>query len=214
VDYFAQMRTTALTSGILFSKVLMPDKPTWYGRLEEIIRELDALPYPWVDRATLESILEVGRRRAQQILQPCVTHQVGSNGLADRAALIAHLRSLAAREEAHYEKQRRRRLAAALDELRRASLSQPRVLVEAPLSVMSQELANLPDGVELGSGYVTLRFVSPQEALEKLLALAMAIGNDLENFEFLTRPAEVTPPSSESGEQQRNIQYIRYKTLQ
>jgi hypothetical protein len=165
----------------------MPDKPTWYGRLEEIIRELEGLPYPWVDRATLEAILGVGRRRAQQILQPCVTHQVGSNGLADRVALCAHLRAVASREEAHYEQQRRRRLAGTLAQLRQASLEQPRVLVEAPVSVMSQELANLPEGVELGGGYVTVRFTSPQEALEKLLALAMAIGNDIEAFERLTK---------------------------
>jgi hypothetical protein len=164
----------------------MPDKPTWYGRLEEIIRELQALPYPWVDRATLEPILGVGRRRAQQILKPSVTHQVGSNGLADRAALIAHLRALAAREEASYEQQRRRRLAGALAQLRQACLEHPRVLVEAPVSVMSQELANLPGGVELGAGYVAVRFSSPQEALEKLLALAMAIGNEMEAFERLT----------------------------
>jgi hypothetical protein len=164
----------------------MPDKPTWYGRLEEIIRELDALPYPWVDRATLELILGVGRRRAQQILKPCVTHQVGSNGLADRPALIAHLRTLAAREEAYYEQQRRRRLAGTLAQLRQASLEQPRVLVEAPVSVMSQELANLPEGVELGAGYLTVRFASSQQALEKLLALALAIGNEIEAFERLT----------------------------
>ena len=164
----------------------MPDKPTWYGRLDAIIQELEALPFPWVDRATLESLLGVGRRRAQQILKPCVTHQVGSNGLADRAALCTHLRAIAVREAAHYEQQRRRRLAGALAQLRQAFLEQPRVLVEAPVSVISQELANLPEGVELGAGYVAVRFASSQEALEKLLALAMAIGNEIEAFERLT----------------------------
>ena len=170
---------------------IMPDKPTWYGRLEEIIRELETLPYPWVDRATLESLLGVGRRRAQQILKPCVTHQVGSNGLADRSALIARLRALAVREEAYYEQQRRRRLGDTLALLRQAALEQPRVLVEAPVSVMNQALSDLPDGVELGAGYLTIRFVSSQQALEKLLALAMAIGNGLDAFEHLTRSNEL-----------------------
>ena len=45
-----------------------------------MIAQLEALPYPWVDRATLQQLLGVGRRRAQQILQPVVTHQVGANG--------------------------------------------------------------------------------------------------------------------------------------
>jgi hypothetical protein len=164
----------------------MPDKPTWFGRLDAIIQELEALPYQWVDRAALESILGVGRRRAQQILKPSVSHQVGSNGLADRAALIAHLRALAAGEAVYYERQRRRRLAGALAQLRQDSLEQPRVLVEAPVSVMNQELADLPDGVELGAGYLTVRFASAQEGLEKLLALAIAIGYELDAFERLT----------------------------
>ena len=59
--------------------------------------------------------------------------------------------------------------------------------MEAPLSVMTQELANLPEGVELGTGYLTVRFGSAQEALEKLLALALAIGNEIEAFERLTK---------------------------
>ena len=55
----------------------MPDKPIWYDRLEEAIGQIEALPYPWVDRATIESVLGVGRRRAQQILQPLLSDQVG-----------------------------------------------------------------------------------------------------------------------------------------
>jgi hypothetical protein len=73
----------------------MPDKPTWIGRLDEIAEKLRALPDPWIDRACVEDVLGVGRRRAQQLLAPCVSRQVGSNGLADREALIAHLARLA-----------------------------------------------------------------------------------------------------------------------
>ena len=79
---------------------------TWYGRSRGDYTGTRNTSLPWVDRATLEPILGVGRRRAQQILKPCVTHQVGSNGLADRSALIVRLRALAARDEAYYEQQR------------------------------------------------------------------------------------------------------------
>src|SRR5687767_8265907 len=97
----------------------MPDKPMWYGRLTAAIAELKALPYPWVDRATLERLLGVGRRRAQQILAPCVTHSVGANGLADRGLLIAHLEQLASGDAAVYERQRREKLAREIARLRR-----------------------------------------------------------------------------------------------
>src|SRR5437764_8644958 len=83
---------------------LMPDKPTWCGHLEEIVRDLRALPYPWVDRSTVERVVGVRRRRAQQILQPCVRQQAGSNGVADREELIAHLARLASGESVYYER--------------------------------------------------------------------------------------------------------------
>jgi len=161
----------------------MPDKPFWCGRLEQISRELGGLPDPWVDRAILERTLGIGRRRAQQILAPCVTRQIGRNGLARREAILEHLRRLSAGEQQHYERRRRQRLAEYLEGLRQACLTQPRVLVEAPASVLSQKLEGLPAGVALASGQITVRFQTATEALEKLLALAMAIGNDREKFE-------------------------------
>ena len=161
----------------------MPDKPSWYGRLDQVIAELGDLPWPWVDRETLQSLLQVGPRRAQQILRPCVTRQVGASGVADREELVAHLKRLATGDEAHYERRRRQRLAQVLEGLREAALAQPKVLVEAPTTVLNQEFANLPDGVSVSPGAISITFSSPSEALQRLLALAMAIGNDFSEFE-------------------------------
>jgi len=163
----------------------MPDKPLWYTRLEDVIQQLEALPSPWVDRAALEIVLGVGRRRAQQILQPLVRHTIGRNGLADRVELIGHLRHLAAGETVHYENRRRERLAAIMNELQDRARRQPRVLVEAPIQVVNQEMDKLPRGVRVESGRIVIEFEAPQQALEKLLALAMAIGNDYGMFERL-----------------------------
>lgn len=164
----------------------MPAKPTWYGKIDRVIRELQTLPRSFVDRSTVEFLLGVGRRRAQQIMAPCITDRVGSNGLADRDRLIAHLRSLAEGEDGYYEVQRRRKVAEVLDRLRIERLEQPRLLVEAPVRVVSQEFENLPPGVRLEAGRITVEFQHPREALEKLLALAMAIGNDFAAFERST----------------------------
>lgn len=153
----------------------------WIGHLDQILRDFASLPHPWVDRAAIERILGVGRRRAQQILAPCVSLQIGSNGLADREQLIAHLRQLAAGETVSYERLRRRRLAQSLNELRASW--QSRVPVEAPASILQQALTDLPPGIEFGTGRITIRFEDTHQALEKLLALAMAIGNDFERFE-------------------------------
>lgn len=161
----------------------MPDKPIWCGRLEEISRELGKLADPWVDRSILEQALGIGRRRAQQILAPCVTWQVGRSGLARREAVVEHLQRLAAGEQQYYERVRQRRLAERLEALRQARLMHPPVLVEVPASVLRQKLDGLPDGVVIGPGQITVSFQTATEALKKLLALAMAIGNDREQFE-------------------------------
>jgi hypothetical protein len=48
--------------------------------------------------------------------------------------------------------------------------------------VINQRIAGLPEGVTLKPGEITVRFSNAQEALEKLLALAMAAGNEYEDF--------------------------------
>jgi len=67
-------------------------------------------------------------------------------------------------------------------------LERPQLLVEAPVRIVNQEVENLPAGVRLEPGRITVVFDHPQQALEKLLALAMAIGNDFDLFERSTRP--------------------------
>jgi hypothetical protein len=164
----------------------MPAKPLWFSHLDSIIAELEALARPAVDRAALQRLLGVGARRAQQIMAPCSTETLGSSYLADRGRLIEHLRRLAAGDAAFYERRRRRRLAAILETERRRRLERPQVLVEAPASVVRSKLADLPDGVRLDPGRITVTFTTPVQALERLLALAMAIGNDREAFERRT----------------------------
>jgi hypothetical protein len=162
----------------------MPDKPFWYHRLEEVIQQLEALPHPFVDRATLEFVLGIGRRRAQQILQPLVRRTIGKNGLAAKEDVIAHLRHLAAGDTAYFEKQRRERLHSILDELHRRAKEQPRVLVEAPTVVVNQELESLPPGVHLSPGRIQIDgFRTSDEAKQKLLALILAMGNDPDGFD-------------------------------
>ena len=168
----------------------MPAKPVWYSKINDILRELESLPRPFVDRATVEFLLGVGRRRAQQILAPCITERVGTNGLADRDALIAHLRRLAEGDDGYYERQRRRNVAEILARLQKDRLARPQLLVEASVQFMTQEFENLSAGVPLEPGRITVTFDQPQEALEKLLALAMAISNDFDHFERQVRSAQ------------------------
>ena len=86
-------------------------------------------------------------------------------------------------DEGAYEIKRRRKVATLLDNLRQQWITQPQLLVEAPTTVINQEFENLPVGVRLEPGRITVEFNEPQQGLEKLLALAMAISNDFDLFE-------------------------------
>ena len=70
-------------------------------------------------------------------------------------------------------------------------LARPQLLVEAPVQILTQEFVNLLAGVDLEPGRISLTFDQPQQALEKLLALAMAISNDFERSERQVRSANV-----------------------
>lgn len=162
----------------------MPAKPAWFRKLPYIIEELRKLPLPYVDRPTIEFLLGISRRRAQQILAPCVLdRRPGVSGLADRDALITRLEQIALGDSGAYEIERRRKVARLIENLRQQRMTQPQLLVEAPVAVVNQELENLPTGVRLEPGRITVEFSEPQQGLEKLLALAMAISNDFDLFE-------------------------------
>ena len=77
-----------------------------------------------------------------------------------------------------YEVQRRQKVANKIAELRKERIEKPRLLVEAPTAVINQHVENLPDGVRLERGRITVEFKSAQDGLEKLLALALGISND------------------------------------
>jgi hypothetical protein len=78
-------------------------------------------------------------------------------------------------------------LAGILVQLQNERLARPQLLVEAPGAVAGQDFENLPAGIGFEPGRITVDFQEPAEALEKLLAMAMAISNDFARFERVTR---------------------------
>jgi hypothetical protein len=90
-------------------------------------------------------------------------------------------------QEAYYDERRRQRLWSELNQIRQGWIEQPPVLVEVPeesvLKIEMRDLEGLPGGVELSPGSITVRFSNPEEALQKLMALALAISRNREAFE-------------------------------
>jgi hypothetical protein len=162
----------------------MPDKPSWYLHLDKAIKTLEQLPTPWVDGAALSSVLQIGRRRAQQLLRPLIRERLGRNGLALRQDVIERLRRLAESADVDFETQRRDRLHKLLNDAHKQLRQNPPVFVEAPAAITDQELGQLPRGIQLSKGRILIeQFSSAEEAKQLLLALIFAIGNNPDEFD-------------------------------
>src|ERR1035437_10378506 len=162
----------------------MPAKPEWLLRLPEIRAELEHLAVPIVDRAGIEHIFGLKRRRAIELMHEFGGYQAGRTFLLDPARLLEALQSLEAREEYSVEKRRRERLRDVV-EASREHLILTRVQIPVHAAAVRPSLDRLAPGVLLMPGMLWIEFRHPIELLEKLYSLAQAISHDFERFEEL-----------------------------
>ena len=162
----------------------MPAKPEWLLRLPEIRAELEYLDVPVVDRAGVERIFGLKRRRAIELLHQFGGYQAGRTFLLDRARLLEALQSLESGEDYTAEKRRRERLGDVV-EASREHLISTRVRIPVRAAAARASLDRLAPGVLLMPGMLSIEFRHPVELLEKLYGLAQAISHDFEKFEEL-----------------------------
>lgn len=165
----------------------MPAQPQWLLRVPEIIEELSALDIPVVDRAIIESIFKVRRRRALQLLASFGGYQAGRTFLVDRRKLICALRQIEASPRFYYEKRRKERLGSLLEKARQ-HLAAARVSIPVEADTFTRKTTDLPEGIRLERGRLTVEFQTAEELLKHLFELAQSIANDYERFRFLVEP--------------------------
>ena len=162
----------------------MPAKPEWLLRLPKIRAELEHLCVPVVDRAGIERVFGLKRRRAIELMHEFGGYQAGRTFLLDRARLLEALQSLEAREDYSVKKRRRERLRDVV-EASREHLILTRVQIPVHAAAVRPSLDRLAPGVLLMPGMLSIEFRHPIELLEKLYSLAQAISHDFERFEEL-----------------------------
>lgn len=166
----------------------MPPKPQWFLRVPQIRDELAALDTPVVDRATVERTFGLRRRRAIELMHAFAGYLAGRMLLIERRALLARLDAMIAGDEFVYERRRMERLAAKLDELRRARAA-ARVVIRTDRSAVNRKTADLPAGIRIAPGRLTVDFADAEDLLSSLLDLARAAANDFEEFRRMAEPA-------------------------
>src|ERR1022692_2186966 len=162
----------------------MSAKAEWLLRLPEIRAELEHLDVPVVDRAGIEHLFGLRRRRAIELMHQFGGYQTGRTFLVDRARLLEALQSLESREDYTAEKRRRERLGDVVEASREHLISaQVRIPVRAAAARAS--LDRLAPGVLLMPGMLSIEFRHPIELLEKLYGLAQAISHDFDPIVLL-----------------------------
>jgi hypothetical protein len=155
----------------------VPAKSSWLLRVPEILQQLEDLGAPVVDRATCQQLFGVKRRRAIDLLQTFGGYTSGNAVLADRTALISRLHEIANTAEYVREVIRKEKLVEKLDDLHRARKA---AQIKLPVSAGAayRTLDDLPSGVVLSPGQLTVKFIAAEELFSKLYALAQLAAKD------------------------------------
>jgi hypothetical protein len=159
----------------------MPPKPQWLLRIPEILEELSSLDLPVVDRALIERIFGLKRRRAVEVLHSFGGYQAGRTFLVERRELLRRLKSIQGSPEFAFEQRRRERLTEVLEKMRKYRAA-ARVRIPAPPEAWRQAPTRWPEGVRLEGGRLTVEFATAEELLGRLFGIAQAAANDFERF--------------------------------
>ena len=167
----------------------MPAKAPWLLHLPEIVAQLEVFEVPVIDRAIVESVFGLRRRRAVELLHCFGGYQAGRTFLVDRHVFIGHLRRLLEGEEFRTESKRKERLAGIVDQLRK---SQPAAQVKIPAQrdTLNRNVANLSAGITLEPDHLHIQFSGTEDLLAKLYELSQAASNDFDRFQAATQLLE------------------------
>jgi len=158
----------------------MPAKPAWLLHIPEIVTMLESFEVPVVDRASIERLFGLRRRRAIELLHHFGGYQAGRTFLIDRRSLIEQLKQGNAGEDFRREARRRERLEQAIEQLRRQHAA-ARIRIPVDPERIPRKLAEL-DAVDLAPGQLRIAFTGAADLLAKLYQLSQVAGNDFEGF--------------------------------
>src|SRR5579859_3244294 len=159
----------------------MPAKALWLLHIPEIVQQLEVFDVPVIDRAIVERVFGLRRRRAIELLHRFGGYQAGRTFLIDRRQLIGHLQRLIDGEDFQSESRRKERLSGMIDELRQ---SQAAAQVKIPMAreARSRMVDGLSAGIGLQPGHLHIEFSGTEDLLAKLYELSQAASNDFERF--------------------------------
>jgi hypothetical protein len=128
-------------------------------------------PYSPLPSADGKRVFFVRRRRALQLMHSFGGWRSGQAFLVDRLALLRQLEALQDSAEVVREQRRRQRLSETLEETRRHRAA-ARVTLPVERESGPRTMVDLPQGMHLQPGRLSVEFGLPEELLAKLFELA------------------------------------------
>lgn len=153
----------------------MPDKPTYIERLPAILAEARSpKPIPFFRRGDIEALFGLRRRQAINLMHRIGAIRVSREIAVGQQELVTWLERVAQSPDVAREAARRARVVDRIVELRWETAARARKIVlpdRAPV-------ADLPEGVCLEPGRLTIAFDDEQHLLQRLFMLARLLASD------------------------------------
>jgi hypothetical protein len=161
----------------------MPAQPSWYTRIPEILRQLDAEGSPpFLDRPAIERLFRVGRRQAIRLMGVLNGYQVGKTFLVDGQSLRRFLAEIERTGAGAQARARKERVLTALNEVANHAAAQ-RVQIHTAPTVLQRRVADLPQAIELiEPGRLLIHYKGAEDLLSRIVELAAAATNDFPAF--------------------------------
>lgn len=153
----------------------MPDYPTYIHKLAEILAEAQTpKPIPFFRRRDIEALFGLRKRQAVNLMHQIGALRVSRELAVDQRDLVRWLKGKIADPATVAEEQRHTCVIDRIVELK-AETAARRVKIVLPAGTSSTDI---PIGVSLQPGVLTVTFKSQEELLERLFLLARAFASD------------------------------------
>ena len=167
------------------SRSPVPDKPTYLHRLTAILAEARSpKPIPFFRRGDIEALFGLKRRQAINLMHRIGAVRVSNEIAVPQQDLVSWLEAMAVNPARTREIRRQERVIGRIVELKAetAARSIKIILPDPPRSV------DLPPGVSLQPGLLTISFAGEEQLLERLFLIARAFANNPQIISNLGRP--------------------------
>ena len=164
--------------------------PSWIRRIPAMLEALELTDADRIDRQAIERLFDLRKTAAFHLLRRLGAEPCGHSLVISRARLMERLRELQEHPDWRWERERRGKIHARIEELRphsRRSLVPVRTTLKHQIE--ESAITGLPDTIQLAPGSLLIRCRNMEHLVEQLVLIAKALDNDYEDMQVQVESA-------------------------